>query len=83
MYNMYNKNFGGYIMVDNENDDYENIVREEMKEFYLDKKENEVANELVELYKQRNELDIKIFKKRAEYKEIIEQLHKSNDEMSK
>lgn len=70
-------------MVNSLYDDYEKFVREEMIEFYLDKKENELANELVDLYKQRNELDVKIFKKRAEYKKIIEQLHKSNEEMSK
>lgn len=57
----------GDIVVDNQ-------VWEETKKFYLENKEQQLAEEIVQLLKARNELDILIYNKRKEYARICEEL---------
>ena len=52
----------------------DNQVWEETKKFYLENKEQQLAEEIVQLLKARNELDILIYNKRKEYARICEEL---------
>lgn len=57
----------------------DNQVWEETKKFYLENKEQQLAEEIVQLLKARNELDILIYNKRKEYARICEELDMPRD----